>query len=171
VAAPGECFRTTLPTFEERLSLLLRSWRQGWNMGEATRRPARTRAGTPREENPQPSAAIADRQSVKTTPVGGAAGGRGYDGGKKVKGRKRHLLVDTQGLVLEVRIHSAKKVAEIGKASSSCWSPPHPIASLPPVAGGWLQRPGHKGAEIGCERWWAGGPRSYAIRPSQFLRR
>ena len=33
---------------------------------------------------------------------------RGYDGGKKVKGRKRHLLVDTQGLVLKARVHSAK---------------------------------------------------------------
>jgi putative transposase len=33
---------------------------------------------------------------------------RGYDGGKKVKGRKRHLLVDTQGLVLKVRVHSAQ---------------------------------------------------------------
>jgi transposase len=37
--------------------------------------------------------------------VGG--GERGYDGGKKVKGRKRHLLVDTQGLVLEAKVHSA----------------------------------------------------------------
>jgi len=33
---------------------------------------------------------------------------RGYDGGKKVKGRKRHLLVDTQSLVLEARVHSAE---------------------------------------------------------------
>jgi hypothetical protein len=32
---------------------------------------------------------------------------RGYDGGKKVKGRKRHLLVDTQGLVLKVKVHAA----------------------------------------------------------------
>jgi Transposase DDE domain len=40
-----------------------------------------------------------DSQSVKTT--GGVGGERGYDGGKKVKGRKRHLLVDTQGLVLK----------------------------------------------------------------------
>jgi hypothetical protein len=42
---------------------------------------------------------------VKTTGVGGE---RGYDGGKKVKGRKRHLLVDTQGLVLKAKVHSAK---------------------------------------------------------------
>lgn len=32
---------------------------------------------------------------------------RGYDGAKHIKGRKRHLLVDTQGLVLKVKVHSA----------------------------------------------------------------
>ena len=39
---------------------------------------------------------------------------RGYDGGKKIKGRKRHLLVDTEGLVLKAKVHSAKVMDQDG---------------------------------------------------------
>jgi putative transposase len=53
----------------------------------------------------QPSAAILDSQSVKTTGRGGPA--RGFDAGKKISGRKRHLLVDVMGLVLIAVVHSA----------------------------------------------------------------
>jgi transposase len=63
--------------------------------------------------NPKPSSAgIVDSQSIKTTGVGGNE--RGFDPAKKVEGRKRHLLVDTEGLVLEVRVHSAKVPDEDG---------------------------------------------------------
>jgi IS5 family transposase len=50
--------------------------------------------------------------SAKTTGVGGEE--RGYDGGKKIKGRKRHLLVDTEGLVLKAKVHSAKVLDQEG---------------------------------------------------------
>jgi transposase len=56
------------------------------------------------ERDPQPSAAVLDAQSVKTSEGGQAIG---YDAGKRVRGRKRHLLVDTLGLVLAVAVTTA----------------------------------------------------------------
>src|SRR5215475_1225034 len=68
---------------------------------EALRERTRVAAG----RKPTPSAACIDSQTVKTTEMGGPA--RRYDGGKKINGRKRHLLVDTLGLVLVILITSA----------------------------------------------------------------
>jgi putative transposase len=63
-------------------------------------RAARERAG----KEASPTAGIVDSQSVRTTEAGGATG---YDAGKKINGRKRHVLVDTLGLLLVLVVHTA----------------------------------------------------------------
>lgn len=77
------------------------SWDGTWEkvntaLREKVRRKAKRRA--------QPSLALIDSQSVKTTEVGGE---HGFDGAKKVNGRKRHILVDTMGNLLKVLSHAA----------------------------------------------------------------
>ncbi|MBK1646923.1 hypothetical protein CKO25_20320 [Thiocapsa imhoffii] len=64
---------------------------------------SRLRQGSGR--NPDPSGAVIDSQSVKGTPESSIDSG--FDGGKLVKGRKRHIVVDTMGCLLTVSAHAA----------------------------------------------------------------
>ena len=91
-----------------------------------------------------PSAAIIDSQSVKTAEAGGP---RGYDAGKKINGRKRHAMVDTDGRGVMLQVHPASfrtatapsrccgLRADCCLSSSGC----SPIAPTPPSA--WRMRP------------------------------
>jgi putative transposase len=80
---------------------------------------------------------------------------RGYDGAKKVKDRKRHLLVDTEGFVLKTKIHSAK-VMDYEGIKRLLWKADE---RFPRLCHLWLDagyRGEDKGAEIGSRRPWVG---------------
>ena len=80
-----------------------RKWQKNGNwflIHQALHQELREKEG----KQPEPTGAIIDSQSVKTSKV---AETRGFDGNKKVKGRKRHLVVDTLGFPLVVKVHDA----------------------------------------------------------------
>src|SRR5258708_2041589 len=87
-----------------------RKWRNA-GVWEQLVRTLRERLRVQAGRKATPSAGIIDSQSVKTTERGGP---HGYDGGKKMNGRKRHLLVDTMGLLPKVGVHAANLQAREG---------------------------------------------------------
>ena len=136
---------------------------------EHINRAIRERLRVRLKRDPQPSAGVVDSQSLKSTAVG--ADERAYEGGKKVKGRKRHVLVDTdEGFVLRAKIHSANLLDQEGiKALLRGADRLFPRLSQLWVDAGY--RAEDKGAETGYAKPWAGASTSSSVRRSPSRKR
>ena len=86
---------------------------------------------------------------MKTKGVGGE---RGYDGAKKVKGRKRHLLVDTEGLVIKAKVHMVAKAWWTRRGSRSCSMVPRSCSRVFLTCGLMLVTGAKRKAEVGWKR-------------------
>ena len=76
-----------------------------WCLGEGVG-SVKSTASKKNGKNPNPTYGLIDSQSVKTC---GPSEDRGFDGGKKTKGRKRHIVVDTMGNLIQVIVHAANQ--------------------------------------------------------------
>ncbi len=122
-----------LPAVGDRLSTGgVRKVARGRDLRAAQRRPA-----CPFGQGPAPERRHR-RLPVGQNHRGGRRAERGYDGGKKVRARKRHLLVDTEGLVLKAKVHRAPR-CPTRRTDSGSYSGPRGPGSCARSTRGWTR--------------------------------
>ena len=113
---------------------LLDAWQES-GAAEAMHGNLRARCRIAARRRPEPTAAVIDSQSVKAAETVGRTS-RGYDAGKKINGRKRHIAAGTIGLLLTVLITAAacRTATAPGRCCGTCARPSRPSGSPGPTA-------------------------------------